>query len=90
MYDICLRVMYDTVSLFAGVFVTIVNFDSTRVCEKSTSCNRSSVGLKALMEASTYPFMTSARVPMYVVVELPLNKLILTLETKQSCGSFRF
>ena len=90
MYDICLRVMYDTVSLFAGVFVTIVNFDSTRVCEKSTSCNRSSVGLKALMEASTYPFMTSARVPMYVVVELPLNRLILTLGAKQLCGSFRF
>ena len=42
------------------------------------------------MEASTYPFMTSARVPMYVVVELPLNRLILTLGAKQLCGSFRF
>ena len=83
MLNISLRVMYDTVSLFAGVLVTIVSFDLTKVCEKSVSFNRSRVGLNELMEASTYPFMTSASVPIYVEVLLPLDKLSSTLNIKR-------
>ena len=83
MLNISLRVMYDTVSLFAGVLVTIVSFDSTKVCEKSVSFNRSRVGLNELMEASTYPFMTSASVPIYVEVVLPLDEVSSTLSIKR-------
>ena len=78
----CLRVTYETSSLFAGVFAIMVNFEMTKLCEKSTNSNRSTVVEITPMDVSAYPLITSATIPRYETVVLPFNLLTSTLEMK--------
>ena len=68
---IYLRAKYDTLTLLSGVLVMMAKVVLINVCEKSTNWDRSKDVEKPPIEASTYPSLTSASIPKYVIVLLP-------------------